>query len=120
MKTLHLVLKSQWYNRWLKDKTEDYREINEYWLKRLFCKANGASISKAEAYRLCHNLNVLHYSINEGVIVPKKFDVITLHLGYSKTTYTVPYKETVVATGKPEWGAEPNKQYFIIRTLQFV
>ncbi len=66
-------------------KTEDYREINDYWQKRLFKDF--------------------------------KFNIMTL--GYPKSTDTdrilkLEHKGIEIRTGNPQWGAEPNKLYFVI------
>lgn len=121
-KNLQMSLKKQWFE--MTDtpngKTEDYREINEYWFKRVF---NCWEIEK-------HELNHLVELANTGrsiswfgeweLLFPKKYETNTMTLGYPKSTD----KERIkifehagieIGYGKPEWGAEPNKLYFIIK-----
>jgi hypothetical protein len=50
----------------------------------------------------------------------KKFDANVMTLGYPKSTDTqrilkLEHKGIEIGTGNPEWGAEPNKLYFIIK-----
>lgn len=86
---LHLILKKKWYNMIESgEKKEEYREIKPYWEKRLR-KPN------------------LSDFIN--------YDTVTFHLGYTNRTMSFKIKGIVIAEGKSEWGAEPGKEYFIIR-----
>lgn len=92
MKRLKLALKRQWFDMIASgEKTEEYREINEYWVKRL---------------------------TDDGVI--KHFDVVHFTLGYPKSTDLERHimrriEDITIGTGNPEWGAEPNKKYFVIK-----
>lgn len=86
MTNLQLSLKKKWFEMTKSGiKTEDYREINDYWQKRLFKDF--------------------------------KFNIMTL--GYPKSTDTdrilkLEHKGIEIRTGNPQWGAEPNKLYFVI------
>lgn len=78
-------------------KTEDYREINEYWITRLQ-RVNGMALPDNQC---------------------KIFDVNTVTLGYPKSTDTdrilrLEHKGIEIREGNPEWGAEPGKLYFVI------
>lgn len=100
MKTLHLVLKSQWFDMIASgEKKEEYREIKEYWVKRLGFHAN------------------VQFDIQQGVFFPPeviKYDTITFHKGYSKKTITIKCEGIKISQGKPKWGAEKGKVYFVI------
>ena len=92
MKILHLPLKEKWY-RMIESgvKKEEYREITDYWYKRL---------------------------TNNGTI--KQFTHARFSLGYPKKTdekrnMIIPIKDIVVGKGKQEWGAVADKDYFIIK-----
>lgn len=92
-------------------KTEDYREINEYWFKRLVdCRC--ACINSG--------LNELNERIKNCPFGGfKKFNTNTMTLGYPKSTDTdrilkFKHKGIEIRTGNPEWGAEPGKLYFVI------
>ena len=115
MKELRLPLKTKWFEMTGPDgKTEDYREITSYWIKRL---TNDFSwdINKYPL-KLNEGKNVL----NKGSMKPKEFTVNAMTLGYPKSTDTSRIKRfehagIEIGYGKEEWGAEPNKLYFIIK-----
>lgn len=119
MKNLQLSLKTKWFEMTKAGiKTEDYREINEYWVKRLFrnadkeeileiikCLEYGWPIEKIQDY-------FLHWL--------KEFDINTMTLGYPKAGDTerilkLEHKGIEIRTGNQEWGAEPDKLYFVIK-----
>ena len=105
---LRLSLKTKWFEMTKAGiKTEDYREINDYWIKRLCFKPEMGS--------------VLDYPENRryGNLVIRNFDINTMTLGYPKANDTerilnLKHKGIIIGTGNPEWGAEPNKLYFVI------
>jgi hypothetical protein len=124
---LQLSLKKKWFEMTKSGiKTEDYREITPYWASRLllslgeekcsanfwkneFVKENGVSPSfynLIEKYKIWTNT--------------KKFTTNTMTLGYPKSTDTeriikFEHGGIEIRTGNPEWGAEPNKLYFVIK-----
>lgn len=76
-------------------KTEEYREIKPYWIKRLVtADINDQTIdwSKWESYRFSH---------------------IKFSYGYTKRTMAFKCKGIRIGKGRPEWGA-PDKEVFII------
>lgn len=83
---IHLVLKGKWYDMIKSgEKKEEYREITDYWRKRL----EGESI----------------------------YNVI-FHRGYTnKETMAFGVLRITKGKGRPEWGAEPNKDYYVIELL---
>lgn len=111
---LRLSLKAKWFEMTKSGvKTEDYREVNQYWWKRL--------VQCGECYRdLPDSLNdVLAPVLEWKMIMPKKFDCNIMTLGYPKSTDTerilrIEHKGIEIRTGNPEWGAEPGKLYFVI------
>ena len=115
---LQLSLKYKWFEMTKAGiKTEDYREINHYWIKRLMTKKyNTIYPNEQEAIdgvikHIDRNYLVKHHS--------KKFDCNIMTLGYPKSTDTkrilrLDHKGIEIRTGNPEWGAEPNKLYFVI------
>ena len=119
---LRLSLKTKWFEMTKAGiKTEDYREITPYWVSRLTkCEIDPIVAAK---------------ELNEGAIYfkpewdltahlpmhcyPKKFDYNLMTLGYPKNgdiekIIRLEHKGIVIRTGNPEWGAEPNKLYFVI------
>lgn len=105
-------------------KTEDYREINQYWFKRLVF-----DYKKVFKYFTGYNWDDEMYR-NEGIdhIVRSKqsmfgfkpFTYNIMTLGYPKSTDTdrilkLQHKGIEIRTGNPEWGAEEGKLYFVIK-----
>lgn len=91
MKILHLPLKAKWYEMIESGvKTEEYRELKTYWVKRLTC---------------------LYY---KGVIIFTNYTHVVFSYGYTKRTMTFEIKSITIGKGKPEWGA-PNEDVFIIK-----
>lgn len=96
MKVLHLTLKKQWFDMINSgEKTEEYREIKPYWIIRFL---NGMP---------------LHPSGNDF----KTFSGVLFRNGYSSDSRQRSFKfESIsIGEGRPEWGAEPGKKYFIIK-----
>lgn len=117
MSNLQMSLKSQWFEITKAGiKTEDYRSINEYWVKRfLFIKE---SISTHELLNAIIELNKNNFT--HELFAFKKFDFNIMTLGYPKSTDSsrilkLEHKGIEIGYGKEELGAEPNKLYFIIK-----
>ena len=119
MANLQLSLKRNWFEMTKSGiKTEDYREINEYWTKRLF-----RDVDKDELQDLIKGLQEGRNIEWAGLFhlhFLKEFEVNIMTLGYPKSTDTerilkLEHKGIEIGYGKPEWGAEPNKLYFVIK-----
>ncbi len=125
MRTLDLVLKKKWYDMIESGiKTEEYREITPYWASRLLYPVTLSAKhywqgALAKAFALvkenprCFNLqNLLIH--NYGT---RGFDNIDFHLGYAKNRPTMAFalESITIDKGKPEWGAEKDKLYFVIK-----
>lgn len=94
METLHLVLKTKWYNMIESgEKTEEYRENNAYWANRL---NNGNRGFISEKYR-------------------EHFDTVRFHKGYSNTTMVFQITGITIGRGRTEWGAPADRDVFIIK-----
>jgi len=109
-KTLHLPLKAKWYELIEKGiKSEEYREIKDYWIQRLI------------------EMNLFHFEFptreelieiaEEGRIKEyfRDFNVVKFSYGYTKKTMSFEIDSLSIGIGKTEWGAEPNKKYFVIK-----
>jgi hypothetical protein len=124
-KNLQLSLKAKWFEMTKAGiKTEDYREIKEYWFKRLVFQYK-------KVFQYCTGHNWESCQCREEyikLIVQKKLSMIgfnpynvnVMTLGYPKSTDTnrilkLEHKGIEIRTGNPEWGAEPNKLYFVIK-----
>ena len=106
-------------------KREDYRKITDYWCRRLLeiDEETEWDIWK-ELIEDLSNPNRKYGNIYECLLFFgvrfKKFDINTMPLGYPKSTDTerilkLEHKGIEIRTGNPEWGAEPNKLYFVIK-----
>lgn len=113
MSDLRLSLIGKWFNMSKAlIKKEDYREITPYWIKRL--------LEKEFAYGCETSEDILHAlsACPNGVF--KKFKTNTMTLGYPKSgdserIIQFEHSGIEIRTGNPEWGAEPNKIYFVIK-----
>lgn len=117
MTELRLSLKTKWFEMTKAGiKTEDYREINDYWNKRLVKYCSNYS-------HLLHQPHLL--SLGRFKLIFKDFDHNVMTLGYPKAGDTsrilkLEHKGIEIRTGNPEWGAEPNKLYFVIKHGQII
>lgn len=105
-------------------KTEDYREITPYWVKRFF---NVKNIRNGDVNDLITYLkNPSYYKNSERIVFKdmnvskKNFSTNTMTLGYPKSSdkdriLITEHLDIEIRGGKPEWGAEPNKIYFVIK-----
>lgn len=96
---LQLSLKTKWFEMTKAGiKTEDYREINEYWITRLQ-RVNGMQFPDNQCKMFKYNIMTLGY--------PKSTDI--------ERIIKLEHKGIEIRTGNPEWGAEPGKFYFVIK-----
>lgn len=105
MKILHLTLKKQWYQLIESGiKKEEYREIKDYWENRL-----------------CDDPQIDKSGWRFNFIV-KQYDAVLFKNGYSKTARSmlVKWEGMKIGTGNPEWGAEPGKEYFVIKLGEII
>ena len=103
-RTLHLTLKKKWFDMILHgQKREEYREVKDYWMKRL-AGVNGCGTS--------YNFTILHNRENKCL----DYDYVSFRNGYSKDApqFTVECKGITIGQGKKEWGA-PDYKVFIIK-----
>ena len=122
---LQLPLKTKWFEMTKAGiKTEDYREINEYWVKRFLCHKE-SKLTVEEIIRYIKNYKYYGYVDVSAIFTYhdlsfKLFEQNIMTLGYPKSTDTermLKYKHLgiTIGYGIEEWGAEPNKLYFIIK-----
>jgi hypothetical protein len=82
-KTLHLVLKSKWYDKIASgEKTSEYRACSKYWNKRFV----GYDFDTTYAYPICVNQDVKHY------------DTVVFHKGYTNNTMEFEIKSIGITT----------------------
>lgn len=96
MKTLHLTLKSEYFNQVLNGtKKEEYRDIKWYWIRRFFTY-HGWNCDECMSDEFIDDLRTLpknHNSFSELLeffdFKIAKFDTITFKNGYSKNAPTM-------------------------------
>lgn len=124
-KNLQMSLKTKWFEMTKSGiKKEDYREINEYWTKRLLYHKE-SKLTTEEIVRYINNYIFYGYVDVSAIFTYhdlsfKQFNYNIMTLGYPKSTNTerilkLEHKGIEIGYGNPEWGAEPNKLYFIIK-----
>jgi hypothetical protein len=114
MKILHLTLTKKWFDRISSgEKLEEYREIKQYWVKRL-ALCEGKTPVPHGYY--CKKANCVSCVTRGEGFRPKHYDIIRFKNGYAKDapTMDVECKGIRVGGGKSEWGAEMYFDYFVI------
>jgi hypothetical protein len=123
---LQLSLKRQWFEMTKAGiKTEDYRAITPYWIKRLTWIYDPMEMGVFDEF--CEDLKnptKHHESIDQllkyfGAELAF-FTGNIMTLGYPKKgdperTLNYTHEGIEIRIGNPEWGAEPNKLYFVIK-----
>ncbi|WP_295055347.1 hypothetical protein [uncultured Fibrobacter sp.] len=101
IKTLTLTIAEPWFSM-IRDgtKKEEYREIKPFWKKRLRNVVLKTALS----------------TVYKGF---QRYDTLVFTLGYPKAGDTerrlvFNNPKICIGTGRPEWGAEPGKNYFVI------
>lgn len=113
MKTLTLSLKRKWFDMIKAGvKKEEYRELKYHWLTRLF------RVKDIQKFFGVSDMTPLANGIVQETFA-KNYDRLVFTLGYPKADDTerrLTFKNPKIriGTGKPEWGAEPGKTYFVI------
>lgn len=100
---LTLPIKKKWFDMILSgEKKEEYREIKPYWFNRFK-----------------HKLNIYHYGWYGGTLsIEHGFGEVLFRNGYGSDKPTIKCKvEITEGFGKTEWGAEPNKLYYVLKIL---
>lgn len=93
MRVLHLTLKKKWFNMIASgDKKEEYREIKKHWISRIIPSGNLVDP--------CRDFSAIEFKNGYGEDAP---------------TLLVRCEGIDIGTGKENWGAEPGKEYFVIK-----
>ena len=92
-------------------KTEEYREIKEYWVKRLascykWCSLNVTT--HLERCKKCSNNDDFNLIRTNG------FSKVKFSYGYTNRTMTFELEKITIGKGYKEWGA-PDEDVFIIK-----
>lgn len=100
---LTLPIKKKWFDMIKSgEKKEEYREIKPYYTIRF------------------DNITYQYFKDNNGNILLNHVDYFELIFrnGYKKDSPSIKCKvQLFKGYGKPEWGAEPNKLYYVLKIL---
>lgn len=108
---LILPIKKKWFDMILSgEKKEEYREIKEYYETRFRNLFGAITIYPSSIFS--HRSK---YELLQGEAVPEE---IIFRNGYSKDSKAIKARCRLrIGKGRPEWGAEPDKQYYILEIL---
>lgn len=116
---LILPIKKKWFDMILSgEKKEEYREIKEYYETRFQNLFGAITIYPSSIFS--HRSK---YELLQGEAVPEEIrkdsvQEIIFRNGYSKDSEAIKARcKLRIGKGKSEWGAEPDKQYYILEIL---
>lgn len=116
---LTLPIQKKWYDMILSgEKKEEYREIKEYYETRFQNLFGAITIYPSSIFS--HRSK---YELLQGEAVPEEIrkdsvQEIIFRNGYSKDSKAIKARCRLrIGKGRPEWGAEPDKQYYILGIL---
>lgn len=119
---LTLPIRKKWFDMILSgEKKEEYREIKEYYETR-FQNLFGA-ITIHPLYPPDNFLDRSEFELLQGEAVPEEIrkdrvQEIIFRNGYSKNSEAIKARCRLwIGKGRPKWGAEQNKQYYILEIL---
>ena len=102
-------------------KREEYREVKEYWLKRLFRHDDYAILDQQMLDEVIYEINNKPYTTNElydwSGWHPKRFNFVCFRNGYSKDSPEIwcVCEGIVIKQAKPEWSDNAKGYYFTIK-----
>ena len=120
MNKLYLSLITKWFRMTQTgEKPEEYREITEYWAKRLTKGCTDKDALKELWWSIkggfWYNYRLTEIDFNEGY-----YSEVELTLGYPRKNdktrrLTKQINSITIGFGNPEWGAPTNRPVFIIK-----
>lgn len=101
-------------------KTEEYREIKEYWIKRLFKVIDFHHTHYEQICGECakfyaNNVELMKKDFEYGGFQPKDYTHIKFSCGYTKRTMIFECCGITIDQGRKEWGAPIGEDVFIIK-----
>lgn len=116
---LTLPIKGKWFDMILSgEKKEEYREIKEYYETRFQNLFGAITVYPSSIFS-----DRSEYELWQGEAVPEEIrkdsiEEIIFRNGYSKNSKSVKARCRLrIGKGRPEWGAEPDKQYYILEIV---
>ncbi|MEE0937703.1 MAG: hypothetical protein UIG52_06700 [Bacteroidales bacterium] len=118
-KVLYLSLKKKWFDL-IKSgvKKEEYREIKPFYISR-YIKFEPLKSDLIRDWATGFDEGEIAGIQDELIITSSKFDTLVFTISYSKSddmSRRLVFKNPRIRMdeGKPEWGAEKGKKYFVI------
>ena len=120
MKILDLPLKKEWYKMIESGiKTEEYREIKEFWIKRFLWihKYIDDHVEWAEfVNELRHPTNYTREELFKYQLAEfAHFTHVRFRYGYTRRTMLFELKSINIGIGNPKWGAPEKEELFILK-----
>ena len=116
---LTLPIKKKWFDMIASgEKKEEYREIKEYYEIRLQNLFGAITIYPSSIFS-----HKSEYELLQGEAVPEEIrkegiQEIIFRNGYSKNSKEIKARCRLrIGKGRPQWGASPDKQYYILEIL---
>ena len=116
---LTLPIKKKWFDMILSgEKREEYREIKEYYETRFRNLFGAITIYPSSIFS-----DRSKYELLQGEAVPEEIrkdgvQEVIFRNGYSKNSKIIKARCRLrIGKGRPEWGALPDKQYYILEIL---
>jgi len=116
---LTLPIQKRWFDMILSgEKKEEYREIKEYYETRFQNLFGAVTIYPSSIFS-----DRSEYELLQGEAVPEEIrkdsmQEIIFRNGYSKDSKAIKARcKLRIGKGRPEWGALPDKQYYILEIL---
>ena len=116
---LTLPIKKKWFDMILSgEKKEEYREIKEYYETRFQNLFGAITIYPSSFFS-----DRSKYELLQGEAVPEEIrkegiQEIIFRNGYSKNSKEIKARWRLrIGKGRPEWGASPDKQYYVLEIL---
>lgn len=119
MKTLTLSLKKQWFDMIKSgEKKEEYREIKPHYIRQ-FIKFEPLKYDLIRDYNFHKGFDEGEINGIESELLNLKYDVLYFSLAYPSRAekdkwLTLKNPKIRIGTGRPDWGADPGKNYFVI------
>ena len=116
---LTLPIKKKWFDMILSgEKKEEYRDIKEYYETRFQNLFGVVTIYPSSVFS-----DRSEYELLQGEEVPEEIrkdsvQEVIFRNGYSKDSKAIKARCRLrIGKGRPEWGASPDKQYYILEIL---
>lgn len=132
MSKLKLVIKKEWFDKIMSgEKTDEYRDIKEYYVSRFLELKEPLSIQGINYLRglFCYywgftnsRYRAISKLLEHKEVSYKKYDTVVFYVGYKKYRESAEFelKEITTGHGLTTWGAKIGVNYFILKLGKMV